>query len=71
MRLPNGTYSVQGIVRWGLDEDARGAGPSSSFYVVGRPWVYGTADLEAKFEVSGGRLAGAAPSDVSERTVSE
>jgi ABC-2 type transport system ATP-binding protein len=52
VRLPTGTYSVQGLARWGREDDEKGVGPPVSFYVVGRPWVYGTADLEASFELS-------------------
>jgi ABC-2 type transport system ATP-binding protein len=52
VRLPTGTYSIQGIARWGLEEQDKGAGPTASFYVVGRPWVYGTADLGASFDLS-------------------
>jgi len=55
VKLPTGTYTVNGIVRWGLEDEDKGGGPATSFYVVGRPFVYGTADLEASFDLASDR----------------
>jgi ABC-type polysaccharide/polyol phosphate transport system ATPase subunit len=52
VKLPTGSYTVQGIVAWGLEEYEKGTGGLVSFYVVGRPLVFGMADLEASFALS-------------------
>lgn len=59
--LPTGTYSVRGAIKWATDEDSIRQGNLLLFYVDGRPFVLGTTDLKARFDLGNEVAAAPAP----------
>jgi ABC-type polysaccharide/polyol phosphate transport system ATPase subunit len=55
--LPTGTYSVRGAIKWSAQEEAIRMGHMVLFYVEGRPFVVGTADMNASFELNDAPIA--------------
>jgi len=49
--LPTGTYSARAGIKWSTHEDAIRMGHMLLFFVEGRPFVVGTADMNASFEL--------------------
>jgi ABC-type polysaccharide/polyol phosphate transport system ATPase subunit len=53
--LGNGSFAAEGGVIWGDRRDTRLASRPVAFFVAGRPFVAGVADLGATFCIDGGR----------------
>jgi len=55
--LPTGTYSLRAGIKWSTQEEAIRMGHMLLFYVEGRPFVVGTADMNASFELNDASIA--------------
>jgi hypothetical protein len=48
---------VRGAIKWSAQEEAIRMGHMVLFYVEGRPFVVGTADMNASFELNDAPIA--------------